>query len=81
MPLFDELLSTNKMEDPEERKAEELARSKNKAGKVKAKETSVTASTYNRTMILVGTIVGLAILALVAYVVYLGVMSFIPPGG
>lgn len=81
MPLFDELLSTRKMEDPEERTPEALRRSKKKAGRVRAKQTSVTAATYNRTMLLVGVLVTLAILAIVSYVVYLGVMKFIPSAG
>lgn len=81
MPLFDELLTTKKMEDPEERKAEELRRSKKKAGRVRAKQTSVTAETYNRTMLLVGIFVGLVVLSIVCYVVYLGVMKFIPSAG
>lgn len=81
MPLFDELLSTKKMEDPEERKAEELTRSKEKAGRVQKKTTSVTATTYNRTMKAVGLLVGLALLLVVSYVVYRGLISFIPSGG
>lgn len=81
MPLFDELLTTKKMEDPEERKAAELERSKKKAGRVRSKETSVTAETYNRTMLLVGIAVGLIVLSIISYVVYLGVMKFIPSAG
>ena len=80
MALFDELMTTRKMEDPEERKAAELERSKKKVGKrVKKRETSVTSTTYNVTMALITLLVFLIVASVVGYVIYLGVTEFIPP--
>lgn len=79
MGLFDELLDTKRMEDPEAREAQDLRRGKKKWGKqVRTRETSVSASTYLFTMRLVGVLLGLIVLGAAAWLVYEGVMLFIP---
>lgn len=79
MPVFKELLETKHMEPPAERTAEELQRSDKRASnKTKLVQTSVTAQTYNRGMVLTALVVGLIIILAAAIVIYLGVTGFIP---
>lgn len=79
MSVFKELLETEHMDAPEERTAEELQRSDKRASpKTKLVETSVTAQTYNRGLVITATVVGLIVLIAAAIVIYLGVTGFIP---
>lgn len=81
MPLFDELMEYKKLEDPAERKVEELERSKKKYKRGKfARKTSVSSTQYNVTMRIIVTILALGIMAAAGYAIYLGVMEFIPAG-
>lgn len=79
MAIFDDVWETRELEDPEERQAEELRRGKKKWGKtVKAKNTSVSAGVYMTTMRILTLLVMLVLLAFAAFVIYQGVMLFIP---
>lgn len=79
MAVFNELLNIERMEDPEERKAEDLRRGKKKTGKFKkSKETSVSLTTYRATMFIVRLLLVLAVLGAAVFLAWYLITLFIP---
>lgn len=72
-------METEHMENPEERRAEELKRSTARYDeKAKLRETSVSAQRYNSTMRALGIIIGIIVALLAALLIYKGITLFIP---
>lgn len=69
--LFEELSKNKRIEEPEERRAEEIKRA-SKPKRKKSKFSSVSLQTVNRTLTFLGIIGALVILAGIVYVSYLG---------
>lgn len=67
--LFDELMQSNKMEDPEIRQSAELGRSKKKIKNHRKRHTSVSVGTFRASMFIVGT---LFTIAAAAGIIWLG---------
>ena len=79
MAIFNELLDDHRMEDPEEREAENLRRGKKKTGKRKrSKSSSVSAKTYIVTITILRALIVLIVLGVSAALIYYLIMLFIP---
>lgn len=74
--LFDELVNNKRMEDPEERKAEDLKRVSKKPV-MKKTSTSVSIEKYRRTSAIINTITVLLVITGVIYLIYRLIEMFI----
>lgn len=70
--LFEELNRSKRIEEPEERKAEELKRAPQKRKKGFGRKKSVSLNTVHTTLTIVGFLGAIAIVAGVVYLGYLG---------
>lgn len=81
MPLFDEIREFKKLDDPEERKVQELARGEKNFGRSKhIHSSSVTVSRYTWTIRIVVAVLALAVLVSAGFFIYTMINSFIPSG-
>lgn len=65
--LFDELMQSKKMEDPEIRQAADIGRSKTKVKNKRGHKTSVSVGTFRNSMLIVGVVLSLAAIAAIVY--------------
>lgn len=66
-----------KIEEPEDRVAEDLERTNKKYNRnSRLKETSVTATTYHRSMVLLKLFIGVVVLTVIAAAIWYGVSLF-----
>lgn len=65
--LFDELMQSKKMEDPEIRKAADIGRSDVKVKSKKGRKTSVSVGTFKNTMLIVGIVFSVAAISAIVY--------------
>lgn len=80
MPIFDELRENEFMEDPEERKAAALERSERRSKKRAPRErkTSISAGSFTWQLRILKAVLFVLTLAVVAFVIYQGILLFIP---
>lgn len=65
--LFDELMQSRKMEDPEIRQAADIGRSKAKVKSKRGRKTSVSVGTFKNSMLIVGVVLSLAAISAIVY--------------
>lgn len=65
--LFDELMQSKKMEDPEIRKAADIGRSEVKVKSKRGRKTSVSVGTFRASMFIVGIVFSLAAVSAIIY--------------
>lgn len=65
--LFDELMQSSKMEDPEIRKAGDIKRADNKVKDYRKKRTSVSMKTFRTSLFVVGALLIVAIVTAIGY--------------
>jgi hypothetical protein len=65
--LFDELMQSKKMEDPEIRKPAEIGRSEAKIKSKRGRKTSVSVGTFKNSMLIVGIVLSLAAITAIVY--------------
>lgn len=75
--MFDDFDQVKKLKDPEERKAQELNRSKKRIKRHSNKRSSVSMNTVNASLIVVSIITGLVVAAIVACGIYFGVQLYL----
>lgn len=68
--LFDELMQSKKMEDPEIRKAADIGRSEAKVKSKRGRKTSVSVGTFKNSMLIVGIVMSLAAISGIAFLVW-----------
>jgi hypothetical protein len=78
MAVFEELNGrSERLQDPEARKAEKIARAEPKGRNKRSKSSSVSISTYKRTATFVNVATALAIIAVIVIGGYLAIQAFI----
>lgn len=65
--LFDELMQSKKMEDPEVRQAADIGRSKAKVKSKRGRKTSVSVGTFRNSMLIVGVVLSVAAISAIVY--------------
>jgi hypothetical protein len=65
--LFDELMQSKKMEDPEIRKVADIGRSAAKVKSKRGRKTSVSVGTFRNTLLIVGVVLSLAAVSAIVY--------------
>lgn len=75
--IFDNFNSVERLSDPEERKVEDLKRSKKRISRRRNKKTSFSMKTVNASLIIVTTIAGLLVAGAVAYGIYFGIQLYL----
>lgn len=65
--LFDDLMQSKKMEDPEIRKAADIGRSETKVKSKRGRKTSVSVGTFRTSMLIVGVVFSLVAVAAIVY--------------
>lgn len=65
--LFDELMQSKKMEDPEIRKAADIGRSETKVKSKRGRKTSVSVGTFRTSMLIVGIVFSLVAVSAIIY--------------
>jgi hypothetical protein len=65
--LFDELMQSKKMEDPEIRKAADIGRSETKVKSKRGRKTSVSVGTFKNSMLIVGIVFSVAAISAIVY--------------
>lgn len=79
MAKFSDFMNTERMDVPDERKAEDLTRVDQRFDSgAKLRETSVSASRYRGTLVFIRIIIGIILALAAAFLIYKGISFFIP---
>lgn len=77
MPLFNELMQTKRLQDPEARKPAELVRSEKKSRGFRSHKTSVSVNTMRYSMMIVGGALGLAAIGGIGWLAWKAIELYI----
>lgn len=75
--MFDELVKVKKIDDPKERKVEDLKKTKGSLRRYKRNSTSVSPKTFLRTKVFLSLFAFFVIGIIVSYIIYFGIQLYI----